>query len=149
MRDRPLILTGLALFVAALTWPTWRMATGTGPGAAQAGTSAPVLAKATRGPLCVAPVVDMRTSHMRLLADWRDRAVRAGDRRYTTADGRSMEVSLTGTCLGCHDRKAEFCDRCHDYAGVKPDCWNCHVVPGSRSTQSAESTPSTTPGGGR
>ena len=29
----------------------------------------------------------------------------------------------------CHTDKAEFCDRCHNYAGVNPYCWDCHTVP--------------------
>ncbi len=24
-------------------------------------------------------------------------------------------------CLKCHTDRADFCDRCHDYAGVEPD----------------------------
>ena len=39
------------------------------------------------------------------------------------------DISLAGTCMKCHSNKAEFCDRCHDYAGVSPDCWSCHVAP--------------------
>ena len=35
-----------------------------------------------------------------------------------------------GVCVKCHSNKERFCDRCHDYAGVKPTCWNCHIVPG-------------------
>jgi hypothetical protein len=39
-------------------------------------------------------------------------------------------MSLTGTCLtGCHTNKAEFCDRCHNYAAVSVYCWDCHVDP--------------------
>ena len=29
-------------------------------------------------------------------------------------------------CLDCHSNTAEFCDRCHDYASVRPYCWHCH-----------------------
>ena len=77
----------------------------------------------------------MRASHMTLLAEWRDRVVRDGVRTYTGADGRVVRMSLSGTCLGtCHTDKTAFCDRCHDYAGVKPACWDCHVVPPAGST---------------
>jgi nitrate/TMAO reductase-like tetraheme cytochrome c subunit len=38
-------------------------------------------------------------------------------------------MSLSQTCLGCHSNKEKFCDSCHTYSGVKPNCWNCHVVP--------------------
>lgn len=78
----------------------------------------PVLTKPIGEKNCVAPVEHMRTSHMKLLAEWRDRAVRRNDRD-------PVARSLTGTCLRCHV-KAEFCDRCHAYTGAKPDCWSCH-----------------------
>jgi hypothetical protein len=38
-------------------------------------------------------------------------------------------MSLQNTCMQCHPNKAEFCDRCHNYASVKPYCWDCHVEP--------------------
>ena len=48
---------------------------------------------------------------------------------YVAFNGKVYEKSLTGTCLGCHN-KAEFCDRCHAYSGVSsPYCWNCHSEP--------------------
>jgi hypothetical protein len=70
----------------------------------------------------------MRASHMKLLVEWRDLAVRQGVRNVAI-DGRTWKVSLTATCLDCHDDKAKFCDRCHEYAAVSPGCWSCHVVP--------------------
>jgi hypothetical protein len=36
-------------------------------------------------------------------------------------------MSLSNTCLDCHSNKAEFCDRCHNYASVSPYCWDCHI----------------------
>ena len=59
----------------------------------------------------------------------RDEAVRSNERIYVTADGRRYDKSLTRTCLGCHQNKANSCDRCHDYLDVKPYCWECHVDP--------------------
>src|SRR5512137_3225131 len=123
MRDRTLILAGLAAALVVLTWPVWRAA-------ASAPAPPPVLARPAGAVRCVAPVAEMRASHMTLLLSWRDRVVRDGVRRYTDADGREVTMSLTKTCLGaCHTDKAAFCDRCHAYAGVAPTCWNCHVVP--------------------
>jgi hypothetical protein len=123
MRDRPLILCGLALFLALVTGPAWRaLATAPAP--------PPILARPLAATRCVAPVEFMRASHMKLLGQWRDRVVRDGIRTYTDGDGRVVRMSLTGTCLGaCHTDKTKFCDRCHDYAEVRPTCWNCHVVP--------------------
>jgi hypothetical protein len=120
MRDRRYALAGLALLFLALAYPTWRAAAlGTRP-------SAPTLAKARTSP-CVLPPEEMRASHMKLLATWRDLAVRSGVRRVTMADGRTWRVSLSATCLDCHE-KARFCDRCHDYVAVTPECWTCHVA---------------------
>jgi hypothetical protein len=127
MRDRPLILGALALFLALVTAPAWR-ALATAPAAA------PVLARPTGATQCVAPTEFMRASHMKLLGEWRDRVVRDGVRTYTDSRGHVVRMSLSGTCLGaCHTDKAKFCDRCHDYANVKPTCWNCHVVPAAGS----------------
>ena len=79
--------------------------------------------------LCLEPTPYMRANHMRLLHAWRDSVVRDGNRSYKAADGKVYDISLTKTCLECHSNKAEFCDRCHNYAGAKPNCWNCHIIP--------------------
>jgi hypothetical protein len=71
----------------------------------------------------------MRREHMQLLNEWRDEVVRTGGRVYVAADGQRYEKSLTRTCLGCHQSKANSCDRCHDYLDVQPQCWQCHVDP--------------------
>ena len=79
--------------------------------------------------LCVEPAPYMRTNHMKLLSAWRESVVREGNRSYRAADGKVYKISLTGTCLECHSNKDKFCDRCHDYAGAKPNCWSCHIIP--------------------
>jgi hypothetical protein len=66
---------------------------------------------------------------MKLLTAWRDSVVRERNRSYRATDGKVYNASLTGTCLECHSNKGQFCDRCHDYAGSKPACWNCHIIP--------------------
>jgi len=113
MRDRGVIYTALVLFLGLLTFPVWH------------NLSAHVTAKGPDVKLpgaekkCVAPVEYMRTSHMNLLIAWRDQVVREGE----PMSGKS----LTPTCLEkCHGSKADFCDRCHNYAAVTPSCWNCH-----------------------
>ncbi len=83
----------------------------------------------TLGPSCIAPRDYMRASHMQMLVSWRDDVVRRGDRAFVDYDGRRYEKNLTATCLGCHEDKAKFCDRCHDYAGVAPQCPVCHQTP--------------------
>lgn len=123
MRSRLLLVGGLVAFVALATWPAWRaMASPVPP--------APTLARPVGATRCVAPTDFMRASHMKLLDEWRDRVVRDGVRTYTDTDGRVVTMSLSKTCIGaCHTDKTKFCDRCHDYAGEKPTCWDCHVVP--------------------
>jgi len=127
MRDRGKILAGMLLFFGLLLFPLWfNIKSG------KLDYHPDIVVKTRNLPgkdRCVMPVAYMRTSHMALLKEWRDAVVRNGERVYTTADGRQFQRSLTGTCLDCHSNKSSFCDRCHDYAGVKPNCWDCHVVP--------------------
>jgi [DsrC]-trisulfide reductase subunit J len=121
MRERLLITLGLLLFVAAFTYPVWHAA------AAPSAKNAPVLKLPETEKQCVAPKDFMRAQHMQLLLDWREGVVRTGKRTVTVQGGRTFNVSLSSTCLGqCHE-KEQFCDRCHNYAGVSgPYCWDCH-----------------------
>jgi hypothetical protein len=68
---------------------------------------------------------------MALLVNWREEVVRRNVRSFTAFNGKTYNMSLTGTCLsGCHTNKADFCDRCHNYVGVKgPYCMDCHIDP--------------------
>jgi len=124
MRDRVWIVGGLVLFVAAVTTPFW-YARANAKGLAKG----PELVLPANEKECVAPASTMRAAHMRMLLDWREDVVRRGDRRFVAYNGKVYEKSLTGTCLGCHEKRG-FCDRCHEYAGVSgPYCWNCHNEP--------------------
>jgi len=123
MRDKGAILAGLIVFLALATFPIWYNLVAGGQSAP------PELVLPPEGGQCVAATDYMRTDHMTLLMDWRDEVVRANDRIYTTSDGRRYYKSLSGTCMGCHADKEQFCDRCHDYVAVTPYCWDCHVVP--------------------
>ncbi|MBU1612794.1 MAG: sulfate reduction electron transfer complex DsrMKJOP subunit DsrJ [Proteobacteria bacterium] len=71
----------------------------------------------------------MRQQHMTLLNDWRDWALRDGNRSYVSTDGVEYEISLQRTCMKCHTNKAEFCDKCHTVAAASPYCWDCHIQP--------------------
>lgn len=123
MRDRYVIIAALVFFLGLVTSPFW-YARASGMTAAGPDVKLPVDEKA-----CVMPTEYMRSSHMDLLVTWRDTVVREDERTWTAPDGAAYTISLTGTCLRCHDNKAEFCDKCHDYAGVTPYCWDCHVDP--------------------
>ncbi|MCL5808868.1 MAG: sulfate reduction electron transfer complex DsrMKJOP subunit DsrJ [Deltaproteobacteria bacterium] len=125
--NRGMIIAGILVFLILATFPFWY---GGGkavpPPDLKLDTPAIQRLKEKR---CVESTPYMRANHMKLLAAWRDAAVREGNRSYTAADGQVIPVSLTGTCLGCHSNKDKFCDRCHDYSGAKPACWNCHIIP--------------------
>ncbi|UJX41808.1 sulfate reduction electron transfer complex DsrMKJOP subunit DsrJ [Desulfovibrio sp. JY] len=83
---------------------------------------------------CIEDVQVMRDKHMQILNDWRNSAVRDGERIYVNSKGKKYVKSLTNTCLGCHKDKAKFCDRCHDTVGVNPYCFDCHnITPNQKS----------------
>ncbi len=123
MHDTGKIIAGLALFLILITVPMWlHFARGTEPV-----TPEPEILAGTG--TCVESADYMRTYHMDLLNDWRDDVVRRNDRVHVAPDGQTYDKSLSRTCMRCHSNKTKFCDRCHDYAGVKPYCWECHVEP--------------------
>ncbi len=127
MRDRLWIIAGLAVFVVLITAPFWRARRGVGDL-----TKLPVLTLPINQTQCVAPVAYMRAAHMQLLLSWRQDVVRRGERKYVAFNGKVYQRSLTGTCLGCHN-KEQFCDSCHAYVGVSgPYCWDCHNQPQAR-----------------
>ena len=125
MRDRPQILVGLLIFVGLFTVPFWH---GLAKPSAAKGPDIKLPANQKQ---CVAPTAYMRDSHMQLLIDWREQVVRDDQRQYHAFNGKVYDKSLTRTCLAqCHTNRAEFCDRCHAYAGVSgPYCWDCHNSP--------------------
>ncbi len=127
MNAKIVVYAGLVLFVGLVTFPVWY-------GTAQGRTAhrPEIVIRTANVPgkdRCIMPLESMRASHVHLLKDWREAVVRTGDRDYTSPDGRRFRRSLTGTCLDCHSNKSSFCDRCHNYVGARPNCWNCHVAP--------------------
>lgn len=78
---------------------------------------------------CVAPSDVMRRTHMDMLKHQRHRTVREGVRG---------EKASLGGCVDCHASKTTntvlgadgFCQSCHSYAAVKPDCFDCHSAKG-------------------
>lgn len=69
---------------------------------------------------CVKETSWMRKNHMKLLLHIREDTVREGVRK--------VNESFKG-CASCHTKREEFCDKCHEYVGAKPECWNCHQYP--------------------
>jgi hypothetical protein len=93
------------------------------------GVNKPELVYPAKEKKCVESKEYMRTYHMDLLNDWRDLYVRENDRFHTSPDGVKYKRSLSDTCLKCHANVDQFCDRCHNYVGVSPYCWTCHIQP--------------------
>ena len=123
MYDAGKIIIGLVVFIALVSYPIWYdAARGDIPTSAD-----PKIVTTEKE--CVAPTEYMKANHMDLLNQWRDDVVRRGVRVYTAESGRIFEMSLTHTCMDCHSNKSEFCDECHNYAGVDPYCWDCHIEP--------------------
>jgi hypothetical protein len=124
MYDGGKIITGLIIFFVLLLFPVWY----------QLGKAAKVpepefteLAK--QAGQCVEATPFMRTQHMKMLDSWRNEVVRNAERYYTSESGKTYYKSLQLTCMECHSNKSKFCDQCHNYMGVDPFCWDCHIEP--------------------
>jgi [DsrC]-trisulfide reductase subunit J len=122
MNDKKWIVTGLVIFVILATIPFWY-----NRGKAAAAPELKLTEKALAAKTCVRDTDWMRGEHMQLLDTWRHTVVRNAERVYVNENGQKFEMSLSNTCLDCHSNKAEFCDKCHDYAAVEPYCWDCHI----------------------
>lgn len=113
--------TFVLVVAAVITFPLWYSR-------AETRVSAPIVLPSSGE--CVEPAFVMRRSHMKMLYEWRDSVVRtsAKDRRtYVNSKGVKFEKSLTRTCLGCHESRHTFCDRCHEQVSVTVTCFQCHA----------------------
>jgi hypothetical protein len=127
MYDAGKIIPGVVIFLGLATFPMWL-----GHGKSAPPPELPINTPAIQQlaeKKCLETTSYMKANHMELLDSWRNGVVREGNRVYVASDGGKYEMSLSHTCLNCHSNKDKFCDRCHNYEGVKPSCWNCHVVP--------------------
>jgi hypothetical protein len=122
MKDKKFIVTGVIIFIVIVTFPFWY-----NRGKAAPAPELQLTEKAKAAKVCVRSTEYMKAEHMQLLDLWRDSVVRRGDRIYVSPSGQEYNMSLSNTCLDCHSNKAEFCDRCHNYASVRPYCWDCHI----------------------
>jgi len=120
MYDAGKIIVGLVIFLVLVTSPLWYNLVSGSP------VTAPELQYPTDSTQCVEAKDYMRASNMDLL----NAVVREGRRDHVSAlTGKSYDMSLSRTCMDCHDNKAQFCDACHTYMAVTPYCWDCHVEP--------------------
>lgn len=123
MYDAGKIIAGLIVFLVLITFPIWY---NQASGAAMTKAEPKIETDAKE---CVAPTEYMRQYHLQLLNQWRDLVVRNGNRVYVGFNGVKHEMSLSNGCMKCHPNKTQFCDQCHNYVGVKPYCWDCHIEP--------------------
>jgi len=121
MYDKGKIIAGIIIFLILITFPIWYLT------AHSQASHVPQLQTPTIGNECIESTDYMMDNHMKLLDEWRTMVVREGIHTYTASDGKEWDISITGTCLSCHN-KAEFCDQCHNYEGVTPNCWSCHFA---------------------
>ena len=125
MYDSGKILIGIIIFIGLFTSPIWYDLAGS-----KTLDKPNIVLPAGKDQLeCVKTAEYMRDNHMELLNVWRDEVVRSGKRDYTSPTGKHYQMSLTKTCTNCHSNKEEFCDQCHNYLGVTPYCWDCHIEP--------------------
>ena len=122
MNDKKLIIAGKVIFFALFTFPLWFNL-----GKAAPAPELVLTEKAKAAKDCVMPTEYMRGNHMQVLDLWRHQVVRNGERIFVNADGKEFNMSLSNSCLDCHSNKADFCDKCHNYASVTPYCWDCHI----------------------
>ena len=116
------IILGIIIFAALFTAPLWMNLSG------EKAYLVPDIVYPVNSEECIYEKEYMRAYHMDILDEWRDKVVRE-DIRFTEIKGERMEMSLSKTCMKCHVTKEEFCDRCHEYLGVTPYCWECHIMP--------------------
>lgn len=131
MNDKGIIITGLIIFVIIILFPVWYNFTKPATVALEPELSE----KAKAAKNCVLPKEEMKAQHMQILDEWRENVVRKGKRVYVAGSGKEYNMSLStgdNSCIGCHTNKAEFCDKCHDFASVRPYCWDCHNEPEER-----------------
>lgn len=122
MYNKKTVIPGLAIFVILVTFPVWFNGLSAGP------VPKPELPPGGEKE-CVAPASEMRDKHMVLLNEWRDDVLRDGGRMNVKVGSKEYAKGLQMACMECHSNKEKFCDTCHDYASVKPYCWDCHLTP--------------------
>jgi hypothetical protein len=146
MNSRAGVIVALVVALVVLTVPFWYALGQRVTGRSQA---APDIPKPTNAENCVEN--NMRARHMQVIDEWRDAVVREGQRVYPSQDHRDPHtgepveyvMSLTETCLlKCHSTEENpktdeagnvlsvqqrFCNECHQFANIRPNCWDCHL----------------------
>lgn len=125
MYDGTKILIGLIIGLAFFLSPFFYNA-----GKAAKAPQPELTPKAKEAKVCVQEKTYMRENHMHLLDTWRHTVVRDEVRYFKSPlNDKMYYMSLQQTCMECHSNKSKFCDSCHNYLGITPYCWDCHVEP--------------------
>lgn len=119
MYNAKFIIPGLIIFLALVLFPFIK-------GVGQAPLKIELEKPKNGAKECIMKTERMRDVHMTTLNEWRDLVIRDGQRVWKNEDGKEFNMSLTNTCMGCHENKDKFCDKCHESVGVSPYCWTCH-----------------------
>ena len=130
MYDGGKIIVGLIIGVVLLLIPFWPIGDKWAAKMPEPDLKTPkIMALDEEDRKCVEPRSYIRTEHMKLLDEWRNEAIRDGNRVYRSSTGKIYDKSLQNTCMECHSNKSKFCDACHNYSNVDPYCWECHIEP--------------------
>ncbi len=124
MYNSKYVISGLIVFVVLVTAPFWLNLTTKNYVYPEV-----TLPQGEGMEACIEDVEYMRANHMLLLNEWRDEALRNGNRVYVASNGKKWNISLQNTCMTCHANYDDFCLKCHDQNAVQPYCWSCHVKP--------------------
>ena len=123
MNDKKWIVTGLVVFLVIVLFPFWF-----NRGKAVPPPEVKLTDKAKAAKECVlVQGLHAQRAHAAARPLARRRWCATAKRTYTNPQGKEFDMSLSNTCLDCHSNKAEFCDKCHNYASVRPYCWDCHI----------------------
>ena len=116
------VTVGIVAFLVVCTSPFWA-------GFGSSDYTSPKVSLPKDAKECIEDTAFMKAEHMQLLNEWRDQALRQGNRVYVAKNGKKWIISLQSTCLKCHNDYEQFCDKRHKTNNVEPYCWSCHVLP--------------------
>ncbi len=109
----------------------------------------PNIPEPANGTKCVEPEDVMRRNHMEYLKAHRDETMHKGIRttKYSLKAciecHAAPEASNEAVAAGKEKAQGHFCQNCHQYAGIKIDCFECHA---SKPEGNASMHPIVTPG---
>jgi len=133
------IIIALVIFVAIVSFPIWSsIGSDSVSPDVEISLDTPAINALGEDAQCIYETDYMRANHMKVLDEWKVEVVRNGNRMVVTEDGREYLASLQNTCFECHSNYEDFCLKCHEYSGVDPSCWECHVEPNVVSVASEE-----------